>query len=452
MAGREEGQQSSLRERWRAGLWSWRLPTGVAIEARTAWPLLLLPLLLFGQLVTPHPVWVVMLVAIVGIYAIGYAWVREQAQRVRFTRRRTGAILVAGDSLREEFAIVNGSGLPLLWAAFVDASNLPGYMPGIVVACGPKNEYRWRTDAECAQRGVFRLGPHHIELGDPFGLFRATQRHDDFENVLIYPRIVQLPEVALPRGGDDGHTRRRRSLQGARPAASVRDYAPGDSLRLVHWPTTAHRGRLTMKELEQEPSGDVWIVLDLNKAAQHGEGAESTLEYVIMLAASMAAEMVSGADRRAVGLLTASGDEVITLAPQPGQAQLWAIMAALAPARASASALHDLLQRSLALLGRRHTLVVVTPALGEEAPRWIAELVRAGGQGLFSSVIAVAAPAQVDAADECMALLARLDIPHQLLRTDTRLRAALTYRRRRKVIRSTPTGGAFTVEIEEEVG
>jgi uncharacterized protein (DUF58 family) len=263
---------------------------------------------------------------------------------------------------------------------------------------------------------------------------------------------VQLPEVELPRGGADGHTRRRRSLHGARPAASVRDYTPGDTLRLVHWPTTAHRGRLTMKELEQEPSGDVWIVLDLDAAVQHGEGAESTLEYGIMLAASMAAEMVSGRDRRAVGLLMASGEEVVTLAPQPGQAQLWAIMAALAPARPSTTALHDLLPRTLSLLGRRHTLIVVTPSLGEQAPRWIAELVRAGGQGLFSSVVAVAAPEHALAAGECMALLAHLDIPHQLLRTDTRLRAALTYRRRRKVIRTTPTGGAFTVEIEEEVG
>jgi uncharacterized protein (DUF58 family) len=452
MAGVGNGQRISLREWWRMRLWSWRLPPNVTIEARTAWPLLLLPFLLFGQLVTPHPVWVVMLVTILGIYAIGYAWVREQVQSVRFTRRRTGAILVAGDSLREEFVIANGSGLPLLWAAFVDASNLPGYMPGIVVACGPKNDYRWHTDAECGQRGVFRLGPHTIEFGDPFGLFRATQRHDEFENVLIYPRVVQLPEVELPRGGADGHTRRRRSLHGARPAASVRDYAPGDSLRLVHWPTTAHRGRLTMKELEQEPSGDVWIVLDLDAAVQHGEGAESTLEYAIMLAASMAAEMVSGRERRAVGLLAASGTEVITLAPQAGQAQLWAIMAALAPARPSQTPLHDLLLHSLSLLGRRHTLIAVTPALGAESTRWIAELVRAGGQGLFSSVLAVAAPEQADTAVQCVNLLARLEIPHQLLLTDVRLRAAITYRRRRKVIRTTPTGGAFTVEIEEEVG
>lgn len=296
----------SWRDYWRMYLWSRGLPVGVVIEAQTVWPLVLLPFALFGQLVTPHPVWVALLTSIVGVYAIGYAWVREQVQGVRFTRRRIGAILVAGDALQEEFVVSNQSGLPLLWVAFVDASDLPGYAPGVVVACGAHSEYRWKTEAVC--------------------------------------------------------------------------------------------------------------------------------------------------ERRAVGLLTASGDEVITLAPQPGQAQLWAILAALTPAQPSATPLHALLQRSLPLLGRRHTLVVVTPSLGEGAPLWIAERVRAGRQGLFSSVLAVAAPEQSAQADECLALLTRLDIPHQFLRTDLRLRTALTYRRRRKVIRTTPTGDAFTVEVEEEVG
>lgn len=443
---------NQLRDWWRTRLWSHRLPPHRVIEARTGWPLLLLPFLVFGQLMTPHPVWSVLIVTLVTLYTIGYLWVREQVAAVTLVRRRTGAILVAGDQLHEELAVHNRSGLPLLWAAFIDESDLPGYLPGIVVACGANSDYRWRTAVECAHRGLFRLGPHRLELGDPFGFFRATHYNTDSERVLIYPRVVQLPEVTLPRGGADSHARRRRSLAGVQPAASVRDYTAGDSVRLVHWPTSAHRGRLTVKELEQEPSGDVWIVLDLDAAVQHGVGAEGTLEFGVMLAASMAAEMVTGADRRAVGLLVASGDDVVTLAPQPGQAQLWAIMAALAPARNTMTPLPDLLQRSLPLLGRRHTLVIVTPALGATAPHWIAELVRASGQGLYSSVLAVAAPAQASDAAACMALLAQLDIPHQFLRTDQRLRAALTYRRRRKVIRTTPTGGAFTVEIEEEVG
>jgi uncharacterized protein (DUF58 family) len=200
-------------------------------------------------------------------------------------------------------------------------------------------------------------------------------------------------------------------------------------------------------------------VLDLQGAVQRGEGREGTLEYGIILAASMAAEMVSGRERRAVGLLTASDEEVIALPPQQGQAQLWAIMAALAPARAAAWSLAELLRRNMRALGRRHTLIVITPAADAPAAAgaaptedWLAELLRAQRVGLASSVLLVSRPEDEAAGVELLRRLTAIDIPAQLLRTDMPLRAALTYRRTRKVIRSTPTGGAYTVEVEEEVG
>ena len=350
--------------------------------------------------------------------------------------------------------------------------------------------YRWWKEVECAQRGVFRLGPHHLRIGDPFGLFAGEIRYDRSETVLIYPRVVQLPQVELPRGSAGGSAPRRRPMLGVLPAASVRDYAQGDSMRHIHWPSTARRSQLMVKELELEPSGDVWIVLNLHDAVQRGEGRTGTLEYSIILAASMAAEMVSGRERRAVGLLTSSGDDVIALPPQPGQAQLWAVMAALAPAQPTTWSLAELLRRNMSALGRRHTLIVVTPAAtaparaGTERPgRGVAPL-----PAPMTLLTAVMATMQEPVQDRCGRRLdpaagagaARgsgvqcavgghaggragchrtgapaddaLDIPAQVLRTDMPLRAALTYRRKRKVIRTTPTGGAYTVEVEEEVG
>ena len=460
-------------------LWSRGLPENITVQLLIGWPLVLLPLLVFSQIVTPHPVWVVLLVVLVALYVGGYLWVRFQVQTVAFDRRRQGSVLVAGDILREEFTLANKGRLPVLWAEFVDFSDLPNYMPGSVVAAPVGGSYAWWKEVECARRGVFRLGPHYLRIGDPFGLFAAEIRYDRYETLLIYPRVVQLPQVELPRGSAGGSAPRRRPLSGVLPAASVREYAQGDSMRHIHWPSTAHRSHLMVKELELEPSGDVWIVLNLHGAAQRGDGREGTLEYAIILAASMAAEMVSGRERRAVGLLTASGDEVIALPPQAGQAQLWAIMAALAPARPTTWPLAELLRRNMSELGRRHTLIVITPAAlavsasavpnGEAAVTgpgastadgdtpdpggdWIPPLVQAQRVGLASSVLLVAMPEDEPAAVELVRRLVTIDIPAQVLRTDMPLRAALTYRRKRKVIRSTPTGGAYTVEVEEEVG
>jgi uncharacterized protein (DUF58 family) len=487
-------QLAKLRTYLYSELWSRGLPENTTVQLLVGWPLVLMPLLIFSQIVTPHPVWVVLLVVLVALYLAAYVWVRKQVQTVVFDRRRQGAVLVAGDILREEFTLVNKGRLPILWAEFVDFSDLPNYTPGSVVAAPVGGSYAWWKEVECARRGVFRLGPHRLRLGDPFGLFAADIRYDRYETLLIYPRVVQLPQVELPRGSAGGSAPRRRPMMGVLPAASVRDYAYGDSMRHIHWPSTAHRSQLMVKELELEPSGDVWIVLNLHAAVQRGEGRGGTLEYAIILAASMAAEMVSGRERRAVGLLTASGNEVIALPPQPGQAQLWAIMAALAPAEPTSWPLAELLRRNMSELGRRHTLIVITPAaaiatslpasatipsgapaagLGISAASpdgaagssevmadsepdpsgdWIPPLIQAQRVGLASSVLLVAMPEDEQAAIDLVRRLVAIDIPAQVLRTDMSLRAALTYRRKRKVIRTTPTGGAYTVEVEEEVG
>ncbi len=486
-------------------LWNRGLPTNVQITHRIIWPLFLVPLALLNQIVTPHPIWIVLLVMLTGMYSLGYYWVRRQAQNVTLRRVRIGTLLVAGDALREEFELRNESDLPVLWAEFIDHSNLPNYEPGRVVACGGHGVYRWNSQVECRHRGVYQLGPHTLFLGDPFGLFSLQLVFDQTEVVLIYPRVAHLPPLVLPAGNAGGAARRRRPLWGALPSASVREYQMTDSLRYIHWPITAHRGALMVKELEIEPSGACWIVLDLNEAAHSGQDEINTLEYSIIVAASIAAELLSTGERRAVGLLAVSGarplrnsgfaDEsagdgasaiaadvaavhtfeaaeqsAILLSPQTGQAQLWQILAALAPVQATNVSLAELLRSSRNALGRRRTLIVIT-AQGDNFTGdqdWIAELVHLQSLGLVSSVVLVTNPQatgnaqanaipesvsdQAAAPDRLRSLLARYDIPMQALQAGVRLPPALTFRRKRKVVRSTPSGGAVVYEVEEDVG
>ncbi|MDQ3249510.1 MAG: DUF58 domain-containing protein [Chloroflexota bacterium] len=475
------GEQAGLTptSRW-SRLWNRRLPPLVRIHHRVLWPLLIAPLALLNQLVTPHPIWLVLLVAIGGLYGLGYYWVRSQALTVTLHRARIGTLLVAGDALREEFELRNSSHLPVLWAEFVDGSTLPGYQPGRIVACGAHSFYRWHGRVECRQRGVYQLGPHQLTLGDPFGLFTLTIQFDQSEAVLIYPRVAHLPQLTLPHGSSGGTARRRCPLWGALPSASVREHQITDSLRYIHWPITAHRGKLMVKELEIEPSGAVWIVLDLNRAAHSGAHESSTLETAIIVAASISAELLNRSDRRAVGLLTVSGQpqasvrptdnfsasvaagapdlaakRAILVAPQAGQAHLWEILAALAPLQPTDVTLAELLRSSRHALGRRRTLIVITPHVSGLAGQqdWVAELVHLQSLGLASSVLLVTGVAdKPETGEGYRSLLARYEIGLQTMPAGTRLPPALTFRRKRKVIRNTPTGGAVTYEVEEEVG
>lgn len=482
------------------------LEPGRELYLRLRWPLYLLPVMLFNQLVTPHRVWLVTSITLLCLYILGYFWARSLARSVGLSRLRLGTILVAGDSFTEEFVLTNGGHFPLVWAEFADGSDLPGYNPSRVVGVGPTSTHRWKTSVECERRGLYRLGPHQLNFGDPFGLFAVTVGFSETDALLIYPRVVQLPRMALPRGNASGSDRRRRSMQGVQPAASVRDYRIGDSLRYVHWPTSAHRGDLTVKEMELEPSGDVWIVLDLNRAGHSGVGAEGTLEYSIVVAASLAAALLDSGEQRAVGLLAASGsalsgdvagengsgDHVVLLSPQRGRAQLWQVLSTLAPVEPSDVSLAQLLRQSAPALGRRRSLVVITPQLdagilddGDGVYNdWTAELLHLQALGLHSSAflvaphtdsqsdhaqsdhvdtsngidVAVAAAVEENAVDlhsahaELYALLNRLDIPAEMLSVDVTLPPLLTYRRKRTVAISTPTGGVVMREIEEEVG
>jgi uncharacterized protein (DUF58 family) len=442
------------------------LPPTTRLTLRVRWPLGLLGLAALLQILLPDPIWVTLIIAFAGLYAAGGVWARALARGLSVQRTRAGSILVAGDALDEEFRIVNAAPVPMLWAELVDESDLPGYNPGRVVATGASSAASWRAQAICATRGVYRLGPHRVATGDPLGLFAVEARDERSERLLIYPRIVDLPRFPLPPGVAGGDERRRRPLFGVQPGATVRAYQEQDSLKYVHWPSTAHRGELMVRELELEPSGDVWVVLDANAAAhssvQATPGGEtrdlSTLETAVTVAASLVARLVDGSQRRPVGLLATDGgregDASVMVPPATGQPHLWHALAALAPLRASGVELAALLRSAQGFVSRRAAIVAVTADFGVDAERtaaWLAALAGLRVAGIRAHVVAVTTPASAPALDELAGLLARQGIGVTPVAAGARLPALLTHRRKRRVVRATPTGGAVTLEIEEEV-
>lgn len=516
-----------------------QVPAGWRIDLRSGWPLFFIPLLIFMQLLGPSPVWVALLICLVGLYAVSYAWVRNQVQQIYFERRREGAMLVVGDALQERFVVRNESALPLHWLEFADSSRLPGYNPRQVVSCGSGSSYQWRMEAQCTQRGVFRLGPHTLRTGDPFGLFGLEYADTRSESLLVYPRVAHIPDLDLPKGSSSGQDRRRRTYSGSERAQAVRAYQPGDSLRHVHWPSSARQGELIVTDVETEPSGDLWIVLDVNRHVQSGRAGNSSLETSIVLAASVAAEFLGGGERRSVGLLAASGADLPTLEwdwqgdaivdptpaighsegangflsgngrislsdasqsllvdvpPQPGKGQVWRILAALAPVQEGDLSLAELLRRGRGIFTAGQTVLAITSDIGEGVQNWTAELLHLRHAGVPASVIAVtpahtiAEPIQVagelsveeqpqsDSGDpsaqepltvvsdtapnifseasqaNLVEVLARYEIPLRFIQAGARLTPALTYRRTRTILRTTPSGGVVVHEVEEEVG
>ena len=119
-------------------------------------------------------------------------------------------------------------------------------------------------------RGRYRFTDAEAVIEDPFGLARRVQPFGDSGAVLVYPRLARLTDLFAERGLRS-HGAGRILLR--RPAGfelhSVREYQSGESLRRVHWPSTARRQRLMVKELEDAPRDEIAVVID----AQAGHGA-----------------------------------------------------------------------------------------------------------------------------------------------------------------------------------
>ncbi len=124
-------------------------------------------------------------------------------------------------------------------------------------------------------RGRYVFEESVAAIEDPLGLDRVEQPLPAPGALLVYPRLVELDRLfsASGRFGRDG-----RRLLLRRPSGfdlhSVREYEQGESLRKVHWRSTAKRGQLMVKELEDSPRDEVAVVLDADPATVVGESFE----------------------------------------------------------------------------------------------------------------------------------------------------------------------------------
>jgi uncharacterized protein (DUF58 family) len=130
------------------------------------------------------------------------------------------------------------------------------------------------------KRGVYRWSKILVTSYDSLGLIRvdSTYETEPFE-VTIHPAKIPIgfDLGALSGWGanqsDDGRNRGH----GMEPRG-VREYASGDSMRHVHWPSTARTGRIQVKEFDTGFNTELYAVMQLTKGTEAGSGSATTLE------------------------------------------------------------------------------------------------------------------------------------------------------------------------------
>lgn len=138
------------------------------------------------------------------------------------------------------------------------------------------------------RRGRYTIGPVRIRLRDPFGLAERSRRYRATDDLVVFPPIEPLTSGGtrgIRHGADTSAS--QRAFHRGDEFHTMRNYVVGDDLRHVHWPSTAHRGVLMVRQHELPWQARAVVYLD-NRASVHlGAGDRSTLERCVSAAASV---------------------------------------------------------------------------------------------------------------------------------------------------------------------
>jgi uncharacterized protein (DUF58 family) len=198
------------------------------------------------------------------------AWVRLAAGPLQLRRRAGKGALLEGEDVWVRLDVRPESRVPAPSLVVTERIAKLGSQETALRRAG--GVYLGTYVLEAVPRGRYVVEEVRAAIDDPFGLARAEVELDARGSLLVYPRLVALDRLFSESGA---HAQDGRRLLLRRPSGfdlhSVREYEQGESLRKVHWKTTARRGQLMVKELEDAPRDEIAVILDADASAVVGE-------------------------------------------------------------------------------------------------------------------------------------------------------------------------------------
>jgi uncharacterized protein (DUF58 family) len=159
---------------------------------------------------------------------------------------------------------------------------------------------------------------------------------------------------------------------------TIREYLPGDAFSRVHWRSSARHNKLMVKEFDLDPAVNIWIFLDLQQSVQAGEGEQSTEEYGVTIAATIANYLLR--EGLSVGLIVNSDRREI-LSLDRGDRQIERVLELLAVARSGdGPSLYESFVLDAFQFGHNTVVIVITPSNAYDWHESVQQLQRHGMQ------------------------------------------------------------------------
>lgn len=236
------------------------------------------------------PAFLALAAAWTGLLLAARAFASRPLEAVR-VRRELYPSAFEGDEVVVELVLESGrtAGMLEVTDAFGPSIAVEQRMlePGPV---GPQTPRRLTYSAFCSRHwGLHSVGPVQVSSSDFAGLFHPSRLLPGMEEFAVFPQVYDVAglselgarQTLVPH--DDSAGRAGQSLI----SMGVREYRPGDDPRRIHWPATARRGSLLVKEYETDLSPYYSVFVDLDRRHRAGTGRKSTLEYVLRTAGSV---------------------------------------------------------------------------------------------------------------------------------------------------------------------
>ncbi len=222
---------------------------------------------------------------------ISYLQVRITPSRLFFSRSIARRTLIEGEEVSAELRVRVGgriSGVPIGIDDYsppeveVFGINVSSIVPGGIIS-----SYRIRP----TRRGIYELGPSMVKVSDIFGFLEMVHQLGETDIITVYPRYeaTNLPGLDTSTGAIGTTTA---ESKGTSPDfLRIREYQPGDEVKVIHWKSSAKRGKLMVRELEREEARSANIVMDCRQRSY--PAGDEAFETAVRIAASLAVSILN---------------------------------------------------------------------------------------------------------------------------------------------------------------
>ncbi|MFH0822964.1 MAG: DUF58 domain-containing protein [Pseudomonadota bacterium] len=242
------------------------------------------------------------------------------------------------------------------------ADNLP-----LMVGVGPGRSVRLSYRLVPQARGDGEFGDIDFWILGRLGLVWKHGRSEGRCAVKMYPGLSLIkrrkPGLWKPqaRSAQRIHNRKGSGTE----FESLREYVAGDDSRLIHWSTTARKGRLIVRQNREERGQTIYLILDAGRMMTARIDGKTKLDFAIEAALLLAYGALEMGDK--VGVMVAAQDVLCHVAPSGGSGQFGRILDATYSVQARfEEPRYYVSSAELSAKLRRRTLIVVFTDLIDE--------------------------------------------------------------------------------------